>query len=328
MNDESGAKWKELNIEVGDKVVIEGPRTTYGTTVELVDVDVIKVTKSLVSVDPSSVNLEAEAGTFDITVSSKVMGVAPIVTVDWIRLKDVASAGSDVVYTFEYTENTTTQGRNAQITFKGPDVIKQVDVKQKGVVKEEPKTIAAIVAQIPESATGSSTAVEYEANLTGAVVSYVNGGNAYLEDASGAILLYLSGHGLEPGDVISGKISGKGYLYNGLPEIISIGSEFTKTAGGTIPATEMTVTQLEANYEANYSRRIILKNVTVTGAIADGDRNGEVTDGTTKLNVYAGLNNKGLVLEEGANGDLICFPTTFKGAHQVSFWDNAHFTKK
>ncbi len=38
-------------LEVGDEVTVQGPKTTYGTTVELVDVTVLKINKSLVKVD-------------------------------------------------------------------------------------------------------------------------------------------------------------------------------------------------------------------------------------------------------------------------------------
>ena len=191
-------------------------------------------------------------------------------------------------------------------------------------------TVASITAQIPATATSNSRA-DYEATLTGAVVSYVNGSNIYLEDESGAILLYLAESGLEAGDVISGKVSGQGYYYNGLPEIVSIGTEYTKTSGGNIPETGMTIAALLADYEANFSRRIKITGVTVTDAIADGDRNGKILQGNSEIAVYASLNNKGLVLAEGATGDLIAFPTVYEKngtkTYQLSYWSNDLFTE-
>ena len=190
------------------------------------------------------------------------------------------------------------------------------------------KTIAEVVAQIPTTATGSGSAAAYSADLTGAVVTYVNGNNAYLEDESGAILLYMNNHGLQIGDVVSGEVSGSGYYYNGLPEITSIGTKYTKTTTDNIPQTEITVADLLANYEANFSRRIILTNVTITDGIANGDRSGVLSQGGATINIYAGLNNAGLTLNANAVGDLICFPTTYKGTPQVSFWDNNFFIAK
>ena len=40
-----------LGIEVGDIVTVEGPKTTYNGTVELVNVTVINIEKSLIKVD-------------------------------------------------------------------------------------------------------------------------------------------------------------------------------------------------------------------------------------------------------------------------------------
>ena len=185
------------------------------------------------------------------------------------------------------------------------------------------KGVALITAQI--TSTDSKNPSAYEGELDGAVVSYVNGNNAYIEDATGAILLYMKNHGLTAGDVLTGPVSGTGYIYNGMPEITSLGQDFDYEAGGTIPETVLTIEKLLGDYDANVSRRIRLEGVTVTDGISDGDRNGAVSQGESAINVYAQLNNKGLTLVEGKTGDLICFPTYYKEAKQVSFWDNAFF---
>ena len=188
----------------------------------------------------------------------------------------------------------------------------------------EPSTIAEIVAQI--TATSSSSPSSYSANLTGAVVSYVNGGNAFLEDASGAILLYMSNHGLAAGDVISGKVSGTGYKYNALPEITSIGAEFTKTEGGTIPATEMTLADLLANYDANISRRIVLKGVTVTDGIdgPNNDRGGTVEQNGSSIALRDQL--KKAVIAKDATGDLVAFPILYNTTKQLAIYASDQFT--
>lgn len=184
-------------------------------------------------------------------------------------------------------------------------------------------TIADITAKI--TSTDSKSPDAFEVELAGAVVSYVKGTNVYLEDASGAILLYNSGTGLQAGDVISGKVSGTGYLFRGLPEITSIGEDYTKTTGGVIPETVITLADLTANYTANLSRRVKIEGVTVTGAIADGDRNGEIEQDGTKLAVYAQLNNEGLTLVDGDKGDLIAFVGIYNTNKQLLFWDNDFF---
>lgn len=43
--------FSSLGIEVGDIVTVEGPKTTYGSTVELVNVTVVKIVKSLIKIE-------------------------------------------------------------------------------------------------------------------------------------------------------------------------------------------------------------------------------------------------------------------------------------
>lgn len=183
-------------------------------------------------------------------------------------------------------------------------------------------TIAGIVAAIPETATGSQTAVTFEANLTGAVVSYVYGNNVFLEDASGAILFYKKDHGLAAGDVISGKLSCKGYQFKGLPEIVEIGTEYTKATGGTIPQTEVTLAALKADFASYMSRRVIVKGVKVETAFEN--RNATISQGNDTMTVYDKVN--GLTLEAGATGDLIAFPGVYNTDQQLTMWEQGHFT--
>lgn len=188
-------------------------------------------------------------------------------------------------------------------------------------------TVAEIVAQITSADKDNPSAYSVD-NLAGAVVSYVNGNNAYIEDKSGAILLYLADNGLAAGDIISGALSGTGYLYNGLPEITSIGNAYIKTTGGTIPETTITLAELSANHAANLSRRVLVKGVTVTDGIKNGDRNGIISQGAgVEYPVYAQLNNKGLTLNAGDIGDMVLFVGVYNTTNQLLFWDNNFFTQ-
>ena len=65
-------------LEVGDEITVEGPKTTYNGTVELVDVTVIKINKSLIKVkemDPEDATLPIEGGLFTVTLENKGTGV-------------------------------------------------------------------------------------------------------------------------------------------------------------------------------------------------------------------------------------------------------------
>ena len=183
----------------------------------------------------------------------------------------------------------------------------------------EATTIAGIIEQISADAINANTASDYTAELTGAVVSYVNGGNVYLEDETAGLLLYLRDSGLQAGDKISGKVSGKGYYYNGLPEITSIGTEYTKGTG-TIPETEVSISDLIGNNAASYySRRVIVKGVTVTTGVNSSNRNGTISQDNSEMVLRSGASS--VTLEAGLEGDIIGFPTVFNGTHQLTYWE-------
>ena len=61
-------------LEVGDEVTVEGPKTVYNGTVELVDVTVVKINKSLIKVDeitPEDAVLPIEGGLFTVKLANK-----------------------------------------------------------------------------------------------------------------------------------------------------------------------------------------------------------------------------------------------------------------
>ena len=183
--------------------------------------------------------------------------------------------------------------------------------------------IAGLVAKIAKDSSNDNKSAYDGITLSGATVTYVNGGSVYLEDKSGAVLLYMKDSGLKAGDVITGAVSGEGYYYNGLPEIISLGSAYTKTEG-TVPApTEMTIERLLSTYTSQLSRYLIIKNVTVTTGM--DSRKAVISQGDKSINVYAAI-KEGLKLDKDATGDIIVFPTLYNTTKQVSFWDNSHFT--
>lgn len=108
--------------------------------------------------------------------------------------------------------------------------------------------------------------------LTNALVTYVNGINAYLEDASGAILIYKSGHGLSAGDKLNGIMQVTNYnsSYNGLPEItnFTLVEGYEKTTGNTVTPTVVTIAQLQADYSSYLSRYVTIEGATVTSAFS------------------------------------------------------------
>ena len=117
-------------------------------------------------------------------------------------------------------------------------------------------TRTSIVSSIADiKALYSSADVPFVANLTDALVTIVSGNNFYLQDASGAIMGFSSGHGLAVGDKLNGTITGTITDYNGTKEITNFDNSATKTTGNTVtPETVDHATLVDnfANYESKY----------------------------------------------------------------------------
>lgn len=117
-------------------------------------------------------------------------------------------------------------------------------------------TRAAKVNSIAElKALYTSAEVLFVADLSNALVTLVSGSNFYLQDASGAILVYTSGHGLAAGDKLNGLIFGTLTKYQGNYEITGFASTATKTTGNVVtPTTVAHATLVDdfAEYESEY----------------------------------------------------------------------------
>ncbi len=100
--------------------------------------------------------------------------------------------------------------------------------------------------------------------VNGAKVTFAKDDNIYIEDETGALLLYKTGLTMTAGKAITGFINGAYTDYNGLAELTAIdvtpASEFTE-ADTEITATVVTVA--EANTVENVSKLVKLENVNI-----------------------------------------------------------------
>lgn len=215
--------------------------------------------------------------------------------------------GNLVKIKFQYNSN-----ENAYATW---------EIKNLKIVEGAPAITS--VAGLIDNTVAAETA--FTGNFTDAVVTYVNGNNAFIEDATGGIQLYKSGHGLTAGMVINGAVSGKVKLYNGYAELTDVdGSKATVTTGSAPAPTVLTLATLLDSYLRWQNCQVKLEGVTFTKALDANNRNGEISQGGKTLAAYSQV--KGKVLMDGT-GDLICFPTRYNATLQVGCWDSAHFTK-
>lgn len=138
-------------IEVGDEVVVLGPKTTYNTTVELVDVTVVQVNKSLIKVESvSASNFGSDGGELVVDLTNKGNGLyaeVPEAAKSWLTIKAVA--GDQV--TFSVAPNTAGP-RVATLVFKTQQGSKwystETTISQDGLsgTLEVPFTVAEAIA--------------------------------------------------------------------------------------------------------------------------------------------------------------------------------------
>ena len=209
-----------LGLEVGDIVTVEGPKTTYNGTVELVDVTVVKIEKSLIKVDSLSIAdgmIEKEGGDIIAYVTCKGNGIGvdiPQEAQSWLGITGIT--GNTV--TFHAAANAGGD-RSTTITFNTTDGKKkytsEVTIGQKGAI------IDVTVAEFLAAEEGDT-----QYRVTGIItkVAKAEYGNVYVRDHSGEVYVYGIGAkgdfeaaGLKEGDIVT--LVGKRASYNDTPQM-------------------------------------------------------------------------------------------------------------
>ena len=166
---------------------------------------------------------------------------------------------------------------------------------------------------------------EWTGEFTDAIVTYVNGKNAFIEDATGGIQLFKNaGHSLVPGQKISGAVAGKVKLYNGYAELTDINLTGATVSEGEVPAPKvLTIAALLGSYLRWQNCQVMLEGVTFDTPLTSSNRNGVISQNGVTLAAYSQV--KGQVIMEGT-GNLLCWPSRYNATLQVGCWDSAHFT--
>lgn len=175
-------------------------------------------------------------------------------------------------------------------------------------------SIAALTAQ---------SAGDYNVALTNALVTYVNGTNAYLEDASGAVMLYHCAGDLLAGDKITGTASVTYTVYNNLPEVtvITLAEGYTLTHGNTVTPTVVTIAELNEDITNYISRYVKIENATVTSAFSN--RNSTIEQGGSSI-VLRDQNNPG-TLSTTANSivTVTAHPSIYNSTNQIAVYEQS-----
>ena len=187
-------QFTKLGLEVGDIVTVEGPRKNYNGTIELVDVTVLEIEKSLIKLEKAipaePLPLEGGVATVLLTVKEGDFSVEIPEDAAWLTAGEPTNVGG--LTCVELTAAANEGGaRKTTVTFKttvkGKEYIAMADVEQLGAIK------AVTVAEFLEAAEGTAL---YE--ITGIVKNIANTtyGNFDLVDATGSVYVYgLTGNG-------------------------------------------------------------------------------------------------------------------------------------
>lgn len=282
--------FKSLGLEVGDEVTVQGPKSTYAGSPQLVNVSVIKINKSLVKVDSvENEVLPIEGGIFTAHLTCKGQGVSVEIPEDaksWLSISSIQSAGTNVVVKFKADANAGGD-RGTIITFHTTDGTKEytteTTLSQKGAI------VKATVAEFIAAAVGDT-----QYRLTGVITEIANAtyGNLYLRDFSGETYVYgikdFTDKGLKVGDIIT--IVGKRAEYKGTPQVAGAVLE------SVIPVTPSTIAEVLAKPDSSQDYYMLTGEITSIANPTYG--NVYLKDGENEIYVY------GVYPGYGATGDF------------------------
>lgn len=277
--------------------------------------------KPVLAVENGAYNVSAKGETITVVCSVtnplENISITSSIDVDWITYsKPETKAGEYLKYilSFDVAKNDGL-ARKAEITLSYGDADPvEVTVNQEGTHESLPVGVK----NIKDKAT-STTEAAFAVTLEDAVVTFVSGNNAYIEDAEAGILVYQSNHGLKVGDKLNGEISGKVKLYSGLREITAIDySKATKTIDAEIPITVLTLEQLNAEgaYDRYENMRIKIVDATVSSEKQLSQNNH--TYSLYFKNTVTGFEVDNIV-------DVIGYPSKHNSSIQLNVWENAVF---
>lgn len=167
----------------------------------------------------------------------------------------------------------------------------------------------------------------YNVSLTDAIVTYVNGKNAYIQDATGGLFIYTS-HSLKAGEKVNGRVGVVLVDYHGTDEATTFDvSGATITSGNEIPVTTLTIADLLTGdgMKTYESVRVKIADATVTAAITG--RTGTIVKGGNEIAIYEGFSNclsTTCMTDVNAIANVIGYPTTYNKdgqLNQLKLWN-------
>lgn len=318
--------FKSLGIEAGDIVTVEGPKKTFNGTVQLTDVTVIAIEKSLIKIEsltPAEA-LPKEGGVLEVALTCKGTNmevVLPDAAKSWVSVAGISSNGKEASVKFSVAANPEGK-RQADIVIKtvsgGKDYTAQFTLTQDGAI------IDATVAEVLKAEDGLT---QYRVSGYISKDKKSEFGNIYIKDATGEIYVYgvlddkgqskqWNNMGIHEGDIIT--VVGPKASFNGEPQMKNVSVESFKTVK------DLTIKDFVAKADDKETYYRISGKVS---GIKDGDVYGnfDLTDATGKVYVYGLLAGYGgekkkfqeLGIKDGDEITIVGVSTSFNGSKQV-----------
>lgn len=264
------------------------------------------------SIAASNVNIDynVTSGSIAYSLANATGNVsASVTTGDWLTLGTITA--SEVPFTC--SANTESTARTATVT------LSYTGASDKVVTITQTAAPLANLAALVAAGAGSNYVT-----LTNALVTYKNGNNAYIQDASAGMYLYGCAGDLAAGDQISGIMNVTGYtVYNNLPEVTSFAlvDGYTKTSGNTVTAEEITIEDLIADYDNYLSRYVVIKGATVQSAFSSKNSTIEQNGNTIVMRDQ----NSSATLTSTVDDvvDVYCHPAIYNVTKQLSVWEQS-----
>lgn len=237
-----------------------------------------------------------------------------------------SKSGDDIFSSFDTTNGTLALNGNAgtatvTATFNGSndDTYASSTASYTITVNKEYANLASFKADI------SSTAKTFCLKLKDAIVTYVNGQKAYLQDATSGILVFgTDAFGLKAGEKYTGIVNVSACLYNGMAEITdwNPASDIVKTENVDIPVATVTLEQLNGEDYGKYECvRVKVENAKITTAYTTAKK-ATITQGEQKYLIYGEVT--GLKVNQDDVCDFVGYPIYYKTSssdqYQLSIW--------
>jgi hypothetical protein len=327
--DKNGAtkNFSSLGLEEGDVVTIEGPKTTYNGTVELVDVAVKNIKKSVLKIDSIDVNgvknapIAKEGGYATAHVSSKGNIVSVEIPEDaksWLTISSVKNNGESTDFVFKASANEK-GARSAEVAFSvtvdGKTTTLNGKVSQAGGIED------VTVKEFNAAPKGDNLY-----RLTGIISGVKNAdkGQFYIKDYTGETYIYdlsnFKDKGLKVGDIVT--VVGKRDEDKTTIEMTSA----TLSESKSVEAVSIKDFRSKADSKDAYymiSGKISKSTEAKTNFDLEKYGNFALTDETGTVYVYgvlAGwggtkgkLKEQGVTLTDGEDITIIATKSTFKG---------------